>query len=315
MKLDFGKERLKIEYDWVVKNRPIILPDSYEEASERYIQDLKKIIQDKSQFKENRPTLMLSGGVDSMLLGGVLNKYFDFKDSITIGCVKDTDDIKVSQDTAEKLNINNKLIYCTWDEVIDNLNLIQGKPIKTVFDVVYYLTFFICLQKTNVKEIDLIQGDGADTLLGSHNTYPYMDRDRVAHRYNISKSEAKTRCKQLYYMNSTDPNKSFHKGSGHLFEIVAKELGANAVMAYKDDRIRWVNDLHYDFARPDKKTFPKKVIEYMGYNSDKVKRTVMQDGVGIYDKMKEHVCQITGKTHFNSAVKVLVNKGNGVLEI
>jgi len=41
----------------------------------------------------------------------------------------------------------------------------------------------------------------------------------------------------------------------------------------------------------------------------------MQDGVGIYDKMKEHVCQITGKTHFNSAVKVLVNKGNGVLEI
>ena len=143
--------KIKHEYDWVVENRPIVIPNSYEEASERYVQDLKNIILDKSQYKKNKPVLMLSGGVDSMLLGAVLNKYFDFEDSITIGCVKDTDDIKVSQDTAEKLGINNKLIYCTWEEVIDNLNIIQGKPIKTVFDIVYYLTFFLCLQKTNVK--------------------------------------------------------------------------------------------------------------------------------------------------------------------
>ena len=103
--------KIKHEYDWVVENRPIVIPNSYEEASERYVQDLKNIILDKSQYKKNKPVLMLSGGVDSMLLGAVLNKYFDFEDSITIGCVKDTDDIKVSQDTAEKLGINNKLIY------------------------------------------------------------------------------------------------------------------------------------------------------------------------------------------------------------
>ena len=35
----------------------------------------------------------------------------------------------------------------------------------------------------------------------------------------------------------------------------------------------------------------------------------MQQGTGIYDKMKEHVCQLTGKSHFNSAVKQLVNQG------
>ena len=67
--------------------------------------------------------------------------------------------------------------------------------------------------------------------------------------------------------------------------------------------------------RPDKKLFPKKVIEYMGYDASKVKRTIMQNGTGIYDKMKEHICQITGKSHPNSAVKVLVTKGNGVLPI
>ena len=75
------------------------------------------------------------------------------------------------------------------------------------------------------SDTDLIQGDGADTLLGSHNTYPYMDKDRVADLYQIDKMEAKTRCKQRYYMNATNPNKDFEKGSGHLFEMVAKDLG------------------------------------------------------------------------------------------
>ena len=125
--------KIKHEYDWVVENRPIVIPNSYEEASERYIQDLKNIILDKSQYKKNKPVLMLSGGVDSMLLGAVLNKYFDFEDSITIGCVKDTDDIKVSQDTAEKLGINNKLIYCTWEEVIDSIKTENAQIIiKTI---------------------------------------------------------------------------------------------------------------------------------------------------------------------------------------
>ena len=309
MELKFNNPNTKVGYDAVFKDRPVIKPESFEDTAEKYIHNLKDIIIDKSVYKQNKPILMLSGGVDSMLLGAVMNKYIPFEDSITIGCVKDTNDIKVAKDSAEKLGINNQLIYCTWDEVIDNLSLIQDKPIKTVHDVVYYLTFYLCLKKTNVKERDLIQGDGADTLLGSHNVFPYKDVNKVMKIYNVPKNIAQTRCKQYYFSKASDPNRNFEKGSGHLFELLAKKLGANAVMAYKDDRVRWINDLDYDFSDPEHKVFPKKVIQYLGYDSSKVKRTIMQKGTGIYDKMKEHVCQITGKTHFNSAVKQLVNQG------
>tara|TARA_R100001377_G_scaffold82915_1_gene63782 strand:- start:12 stop:956 length:945 start_codon:yes stop_codon:yes gene_type:complete len=309
VELKFIQANTKVGYDAIFKNRPVITPESFEEAAEKYIHNLKDVITEKSIYKNNKPILMLSGGVDSMLLGAIMNKYIPFEDSITIGCVKDTNDIKVSQDSAEKLGINNQLIYCTWDEVIDNFDLIKGKPIKTVHDIVYYLTFYLCLKKTNVKERDLIQGDGADTLLGSHNVWPYKDVNKVMKIYNVPKNIAQTRCKQYYFAKSTNPNRKFHNGSGHLFELLAKDLEANAVLAYKDDRVRWINDLDYDFSHPEHKEFPKKVIQHLGYDSAKVKRTIMQQGTGIYDKMKEHVCQLTGKSHFNSAVKQLVNQG------
>ena len=78
MELKFNNPNTKVGYDAVFKNRPVITPESFEEAAEKYIHNLKNIILDKSQYKKNKPVLMLSGGVDSMLLGAVLNKYFDF---------------------------------------------------------------------------------------------------------------------------------------------------------------------------------------------------------------------------------------------
>ena len=85
----------------------------YDEASERYVNDLIHIIGDNRKFKDKLPVLMLSGGVDSMMLGGILKQEFGLEDSITVGCVQDTKDIKVSEDTAAQLGINQKQVFLT----------------------------------------------------------------------------------------------------------------------------------------------------------------------------------------------------------
>jgi asparagine synthetase B (glutamine-hydrolysing) len=290
--------------------REIVKFESYDEACKKYIDDLHYIIKNNRKFQEKIPVLMLSGGVDSMLLGCILKKYFGLKDSITVGCVQDTKDIKVSQDTASKLGIDNTLIFVTLEEVLDNIHLCRGKKITTVFDLVYYLVFKLCLQKTNIKNIDLVQGDGADTLLGSISVFMYRSTPIIMKKYNISNDEARTFLKQRFYADKINPNDKKHKGSGHLFMELAKDLGANAIMAFKHpDILRWVNDLAYSFSRPDKKLLPKKMIEYLGYDPINVDRTIMEKGTGIYDTMKIKVCQMTGESHPNSAVKVLVNQG------
>ena len=282
----------------------------YDEACEKYVNDLISIIKNNRKFQDKLPVLMLSGGIDSMMLGCILKKYFGLKDSITVGCIHDTDDIKVSQDTASKLGIDNNLIFVTLEEVLDNIHLCKGKNIRTVFNLVYYLIFKLCLQKTNVKNLDLVQGDGADTLLGSIQVFMYRSVPHIMKKYNVNNDEAKTIIKQQYYADKIDPSRKTEKGSGHLFVEIAEELGANAIMAFKHpDILRWVNDTEYSFSRPDKKLLPLKVIEYLGYDPVNVKRTIMEKGTGIYEIVQEKICQMTGKSHPNTAVKVLVNQG------
>jgi asparagine synthetase B (glutamine-hydrolysing) len=297
----------------------------YDEASERYVNDLIHIIGDNRKFKDKLPVLMLSGGVDSMMLGCILKEHFGLKDSITVGCVQDTKDIEVSEDTASQLGINQKQVFVTLEEILDTMrscmytddHFLRGKNITTTFDLVYYLIFKLCLQKVNVEieNTDLVQGDGADTLLGSISVFMYKDVPVVIRKFphlEIDKDRAKTIIKQKFYRDKIDPNNTKHKGSGQLFVELSEELGANAIMAFKHpDILRWVNDLEYKFSRPDIKLFPKKVIEYLGYDPIKVDRTIMEQGTGIYDIMKI-VLELmasssqSGKSP-NSAVKELVN--------
>ena len=299
--------------------------EGYNKASKRYINDLVNIIKNNRKFPDKVPVLMLSGGVDSMMLGCISKLKFGLTDAITVGCVHDTKDIKVSKDTAAQLGLNQKQVFVTFEEVLDTMrscmymndHFLRGKNITTTFDLVYYLTFKLCLEKVNVENVDLIQGDGADTLLGSISTFMYRDVPTVIKKYlkefnkEIDSDEAKTIIKQKYYRDKIDPSNTKHKGSGQLFVEICEELGANAIMAFKHpDILRWVNDLEYKFSRPDRKTFPKKVIEYLGYDPDKVNRTIMEKGTGIYDAMKiilelMAASPKTGKSP-NSAVKELI---------
>ena len=299
--------------------------ESYDDACEKYVNDLILIIKNNRKFQDKLPVLMLSGGVDSMLLGCILKDYFGVKDAITVGCVQDTKDIKVSEDTASQLGIKQKRVFVTLEEILDTMrscmytddHFLRGKNITTTFDLVYYLTFKLCLEKVDIKNTDLVQGDGADTLLGSISTFMYRDVpfviDKYKNKFNreIDTDQAKTIIKQKFYQDKINPSNKNHKGSGQLFVEIAEDLGANAIMAFKHPNIlRWVNDLEYKFSQPHKKTFPKKVIEYLGYDPNKVNRTIMEKGTGIYDIMKiilelMAASPKSGKSP-NSAVKELI---------
>ena len=51
--------------------REIIHPKNMDEVCERYVNDLKFIIDQELKFPQNKPVLMLSGGVDSFMLGAL----------------------------------------------------------------------------------------------------------------------------------------------------------------------------------------------------------------------------------------------------
>ena len=185
--------------------REIIYPKSMDEVCERYVNDLKFIIERERKFPQSKPILMLSGGVDSFMLCALLKKYYGLEHSITVGVKKDSRDIIVAQDTASQLGITNEVIFISLVEVMDNLHLCKGKGgtigVTSVFSLLYYLVFYLCLKQTDIKEVDLVQGDGADTLLGSIQTFMYAQSPVIMEELNVDKDTAKTVLKQKYYDN------------------------------------------------------------------------------------------------------------------
>jgi asparagine synthetase B (glutamine-hydrolysing) len=283
---------------------------SLEEACKRYENNLKSIISKNLKYKKT-PVLMLSGGVDSMMLGTILKKHFGLKHSITVACIKDTHDIIQAQKSAKMLGISNEVVEVTYDELIHNFPLAQGKDITTTFSLIYYLMFTLGLSKANVHNVDLINGDGADTLLGSINPFMYVDRPHIMKKYKCTDEEANTAIKMRFYGKALDPTTRKGKGAGHLFVQAAKENNCNPVMAYKDRKVlEWVNRLPYDFANgaryPKNKRLHKEFIKYMGYDNPH-ERTVMQVGTGIYDKFKEHLITTYKVNRPNQAVNQIVN--------
>ena len=138
--------------DWLKYINNIETMSSMKDACIRYEKDLVSIISKNRKFKKP-PVLMLSGGIDSMMLGTVLKKHFDLKQTFSFASVLDTNDIIQSQKSAKSLGVDNKLIVIPFDEIIENLHLVRGKKIDSVNSLMCYLMFKLGLQKAKVRKL------------------------------------------------------------------------------------------------------------------------------------------------------------------
>ena len=302
--------------DWLKYINNIETMSSMKDACIRYEKDLVSIISKNRKFKEP-PVLMLSGGVDSMMLGTVLKKHFGLTQSFSFASVLDTKDIIQSQKSARSLGVDNELIVIPFDEIVENLHLARGKSIETVNSLLCYLIFKLGLQKARVKNVDVLNGDGADTLLGSLKSFMYIDTPYIMEKYNVSKDTARTACKILFYSIATNPNIKRATSASPLIHMAAEENDCNAILPFKHkDVLEWVNSLPYSFANlkgyPKNKHLHKEFISYMGDYDNSQERTVMQIGTGIYDKLKDYL-NTTYKTKTpNAAVKQLVSTSSAL---
>ena len=179
--------------DWLKYINNIETMSSMKDACIRYEKDLVSIISKNRKFKKP-PVLMLSGGIDSMMLGTVLKKHFDLKQTFSFASVLDTNDIIQSQKSAKSLGVDNKLIVIPFDEIIENLHLVRGKKIDSVNSLMCYLMFKLGLQKAKVNNVDVLNGDGADGLLGSLKSFTYIDTPYIMRKYTVSDNLARTAC-------------------------------------------------------------------------------------------------------------------------
>ena len=275
----------------------------YSSSCERYVSEISETISELRKFKDKEPMLMLSGGVDSLLLGSILRQEYKTFESITLAG-KNTTDIKGARQSAYQLGIHNTVVQITLDEIFNNIHLAKGKKIKTVFSLQAYLTLTLAFKKISISGIDIIQGNGGDTLLGSVSSFIYVTTNQVEKEKGISKNEARTFLKKKFFIDSIEKE----LGAAHLFRLAVIEAGGNPVQPFYHKRLHWVVDLPYEFIRPDKKLFHRKAISSLGFNSKMAKRITMQQGQGLYEQIQKRLMKETKTKSPNMGVKKILGE-------
>ena len=145
---------------------------------------------------------LLSGGIDSSIVVGLMSKLTNNVKTFSIGFnEKDFDELKYARIVSEKFNTEHKEFNVNVD-LLKDLPIIAKQLDEPFVDPSALPTYYLCkLARKYVKVV--LSGDGGDELFAGYTRYNTWDQDRIIRFYKIMPSFLRTK---------------FSKASGLLYE-------------------------------------------------------------------------------------------------
>jgi len=267
----------------------------HEDIKNKYIDDLKEAM--IAQSKHKNKVMLLSGGMDSLLLLLIAVEAFGKDDIVCYtfvgkddnGKVLDTYDLQKATMTAKELGLMHKVFSYSKTEVMSMFPQFKGTNMKKYFDLFGMAFFRLFLNDAKITDSDIIWGEGADRLYGSVSSYVYMDTTRLAKEKGISRLEAKNMIKENWFNDKSNYSDDTY------FYMWLKEGNNNIVTPYCSPTVEWINKVSFDIIKPLNKGFVREAIlnRWPAVKEDLVKRkrTFMEGGTGLYDIIKEELLQ------------------------
>ena len=269
----------------------------------KYLDQLVRIVRERSINPDEPRVVMLSGGVDSLMLLAIAARLFPGRvEALTIAGDANTSDVIRAANAAEDFAIPFFVVRVGIADILANLEIARGTEIRTLSRFLFYVTHRIAFEQFDIDGRDVLQGDGADALYGSSSARIYVRANDVARERGCSLDEARTFLKRQHFADSL----RFGSGTGAAFASLAEEYGGNAVQPYLDERVRWINDLPYSLVQPNRKQFPRDALqEVWGIDATGARRISMQEGSGLYEQLKIILPLLVGADSPNVAVRKL----------
>jgi asparagine synthetase B (glutamine-hydrolysing) len=256
-----------------------------EEISNRYLNDIRQIIIERSKTVEPKRILALSGGTDSILLLATVRSIWpdDVIHTFTIAGDR-TPDLENAEYAANFFGAHHKTIPITLNMLFDNLSRIANTGYEKISEAMYHIFFDLAFESIDVSKSDFFSGEGADTLYG---TWPkiYKKAQFVAETENCTLDEARVLLRQRYYEN----NKG--KGCKKILIKLLQKFSANPIMPYTDERLLYINRLDYEISNPSSnKLFVKQAMQArFDWDIYKAARIGMQKGTGLREKFEDRL--------------------------
>lgn len=267
----------------------------YLELQERYFSDLEGILWSESKLGKSR-IVLLSGGVDSLLIVAILNKLFPEEMLYTVTIRgSDTEDSDGAETVADHFMTEHLVVNINVEDLIDNLPLVQGCQYDKLSRVMSHICYSIALDRMQVTDAYVYSGHGADILYGNKKRI-YEGAEEIALDAGLSLEEVKTDIKDKYYA-------SYRIAGQHLARIISNK-GAHSILPYLDRRLSYLSKVPFSIISPFDKKFIKEGMARRYGLANLVDRASvgMQTGTGLYQSFRLRMKQQYRHIHRSSRV-------------
>lgn len=255
------------------------------DLQDRFLSDIENVVLESDATPAGgRRAVMLSGGLDSLLLVVLLRRLFpeDALESIHVQGLPG-EDSQGAQMVADHFGTTHHVLGVTLDDIFDNLHRIAGTGIASVSRLMSHVCYELCLERLGVGGTTLYHGDGADALYG--NSRPVRLKVEELLAAGVTPDEAGVRVKRARYEEEMQDKR--------YFLLLAERLGAWAVMPYTDERLAYMCDVPFSILDPSDKGFVKAAMRHRYGLGDIVERPrmSMQAGTGLRPELEKELRQ------------------------
>lgn len=249
---------------------------------DRFVYDIEDIVREaESGARPRKRIVMLSGGIDSLLLLVVLRKVLPHEVVHTIhvrGC--DGGESLDAQTAADRFATVHQEFEVTLEAVLDNLYRIEGKGYTELSRLMSHICYELCFESQDVRDCHIYHGNGADLLYGNTIHVRSIAESLIDSGKCADFNAATIEAKRIEYSEEIQDKR--------YFVAIAEQFGARAVMPYTDARLRYLSDLPSSVISPQDKRFVKDALRRC-YGLDDIverRRMSMQKGIGFRDHLK-----------------------------
>ncbi|MFB9214484.1 asparagine synthase C-terminal domain-containing protein [Vibrio sinaloensis] len=246
---------------------------------ERYLDDLADVLSPPERGGTFQRVVLLSGGIDSLLVLAILNQLYpnQILKTVTIDSANSLESAQAGR-VAEYFATDHCVTMVDVEEVLEHLPLVEGCHYDKLSRVYSHICYYLAMKKVGVRDAVVYSGHGADILYGNKAKL-YLGLPNENKRGSLE--EQRTRAKISYY-------RRYNSAGKHLIKL-ANEMGAKAVLPYRDSRLAYVNELPYSLIQPLTKQFVRDAIQKRFALGELIKcpSMGMQTGTGEYEEFRQ----------------------------
>ncbi len=254
----------------------------------RFLEDVEAIVREQSLSAHRHRYVLLSGGIDSLVMVAVNRHLWPDNELETITIRgHETEDLQGAQLVADHFGTVHHVFDLSVDTIVDSIDRLRGAGYVTMGRLMFHLSLELCLETFDLRDSDVYTGLGANYIFG-YKPQIYQDAEELARKEACSLEEIRNRLKTAFFQSAKE-HFTGQRSTSMILGNIVRRMGGNLVQPFLNQRLQYIQRIPYSVINPlnKNKGFVKEALRRRYGLGDIVERPRigLQTGTGLKEEL------------------------------